>query len=294
MSMETSPVAPKWCELDWTDWVPLQQAGKHRSELPSGPGVYRVHLANVDVTSAGQLAYIGQTSRLRGRLASDLRRPVFGEEPPWNDPHAAAPALWAYRVENGAEPHVSAAPAPSDKARRRALEDTLLWRHRRATGRSTLCNYGRFHPRYRRPSNKASGRSMKRRDAPEPETNGPCAAPLPLEGEPTGRQWMSLSWQDHIRLTTDATRDLHRSPGVYRIFQSGSTPLLYIGETTSLRQRLRSHARRGWDSGTHLSVASMPEGAPDYQRKEVESDLLGGHFEQVDAPPTCQYGGLPS
>jgi hypothetical protein len=38
----------------------------------------------------------------------------------------------------------------------------------------------------------------------------------------------------------------------------------------------------------------MPEDAPDYQRKEVESDLLGGHFEQVEAPPEYQYGRLPS
>lgn len=292
--MAPSTITSTWQGLEWTNWVPLREIAEHRSDLPSGPGIYRICLTGSGITSRGQLAYIGQSGRTAKRIASDLRRPVFGEEPPWNDPHAAAPALWAYRVEDGAKPHVSAAPAPSDKARRRALEDTLLWRHRRATGRSTLCNYGRFHPQYRRPSNKASGRSMKRRDAPKPEANGPCRAPLPLEGEPTGRQWMSLSWQDPIRLTTDATQNLPRSPGVYRIFQPGSTPLLYIGETTSLRQRLRSHARRGWDSGAHLSVASMPESAPEYQRREVESDLLGGHFEQVDAPPTCQYGGLPS
>jgi hypothetical protein len=289
-----SPTGTEWYGLDWTDWIPLRRGDELRSALPSGPGVYRVRLTSVGAAAAEQLAYIGQSGRVQRRLASDLRRPVLGSEMPWNDPHTAAPALWAYCVENGAEPCVSAASAPEDTAQRRGLEDALLWHHRQASGRSTLCNYGRFHPQYRRPGNKDSGREMKRLEEPTPEANGPCADPLPLEGKPTGGDWMSLGWSTPASLTTETAGKQPTGPGIYRIFRLGAGSLMYVGETSSLRRRLRSHSRREWRLGAQVSVATVGESASDYQRKEIESDLLGGHFEQTGVPPKHQYGNLPS
>jgi hypothetical protein len=46
---------------------------------------------------------MGQTGRgLRERVRS-LAVNLYRDEPPWNDPHTAAPGLWAWRVEEGYE-----------------------------------------------------------------------------------------------------------------------------------------------------------------------------------------------
>jgi hypothetical protein len=139
-----------------------------------------------------------------------------------------------------------------------------------------------------------SGCEMKRLEEPTPEANGPCADPLPLEGGATGEGWMSLGWSAPASLTAEAAGNQPTGPGIYRIFRPGAGSLLYVGETTSLRRRLRSHARREWGPGAQVSVKPLPEDMPTYQRKEIESDLLGGHFEQTGAPPEHQYGALPS
>jgi hypothetical protein len=219
---------------------------------------------------------------------------VFGDDPPWNDPHTAAPALWAYRVEAGAVLEVSAAPAPEDRSQRRGLEDALLWRHRRATGRSALCNYGRFHPKYWRPSNQQAGRAMTRREEPRPELNASCAPPLPLIGRPTDPEWMNLDWSNPAPFSSEAIPDHPTAPGLYRIFLAGSDRLAYVGETSNLRSRLRRHARRDWGMDSRVSVVTISEERPDYHRAELESDLLGGHFEQTGEPPTYQYRKLPA
>jgi len=139
--------------------------------------------------------YLGQSGRLRGRLLYDLYRPLYAHTAPWNDPHTAAPALWAYRVEDGYSYEVSVTEAPEDKRERHGLEDYLLWQHRLSTGRSAICNYGRFHSRYVRPSNKKSGRAMSR-IAPEADAKlyDESADPLVLRGHPGGAGWMGLTW----------------------------------------------------------------------------------------------------
>jgi hypothetical protein len=222
---------------------------------------------------------------VRGRLLQNVYRPVFGDNPPWNDPHTAAPALRAYRLESGAVLGVCASQALEDRSQRRGFEDALLWRHRRATGRSVLCNYGRFHPKYRRPSNRQSGRPMTRREEPKPELNSPCAPPLPQTGQPTGPEWMDLDWSSPEPFSSEATKNLPMAPGLYRIFRPGNEHLAYLGETSNLRQRLRSHARRDWGSEPRVSVATIAEDRPDYHRAELESDLLDGHIEKTGPLP---------
>ena len=51
------------------------------------------------------LIYIGQTGRSLRERTMTLRNHSGRDRnnPPWNDPHTAAPALWAFRIENGFE-----------------------------------------------------------------------------------------------------------------------------------------------------------------------------------------------
>jgi hypothetical protein len=69
---------------------------------------------------------------------------------PWNDPITEAPSLWAWQDAEGFEYEYSVAPLDASPGGRRGMESYLLYRYRQERGESTLCNFGRFHPRYRK------------------------------------------------------------------------------------------------------------------------------------------------
>jgi hypothetical protein len=137
-----------WCRLSWTEWQPFSNALLFK-ELPTNPGVYRIR-----ATGIAELFYIGETGRNLGERLLDLRRNTQQENMPFNDPHTAAPSLWAWRHAENSMFECSAAPVAlaNDKEearkRREGLEFYLLWQYRLEFGSSTRCNHGRFHPRY--------------------------------------------------------------------------------------------------------------------------------------------------
>lgn len=276
-------LSPSWGGLTWSPFVPLSKLSSHA--VPRGGGLYRVRINGQDA-----LAYIGQTSRLRGRLRYDLARPVLGPDPPWNDPHTAAPALWAYRHEDGLRYAVSYAALDASKRHRRGAEDLLLWRYRTDRGASPLANHGHFHPGYVRPSNKKAGRAMVRRDGGSGNSTTPSAPPLAHEGRlPVAPGWMSLAWSPFVAPT--ALASLPTGPALYRIADAAGTSLVYLGQTGRLRQRLRAHARNGrLRSAERASFHQLPTGTPKVWRLEWESDLLGGYYHQQRTPPARQYG----
>src|ERR1700730_1791625 len=95
-------LSPTWNELPWTPWTSFSDSFKH---LPTGSGMYRVRAVN-----GNELFYLGETGRdLRARLG-DLRRNTMQEFMPYNDPHTAAPSLWAWRQAEGIDFECSAAP----------------------------------------------------------------------------------------------------------------------------------------------------------------------------------------
>lgn len=100
--------------------------------------MYRIRAIN-----GNELFYLGETGRnLRERLG-DLRRNTMAELMPYNDPHTAAPSLWAWRHAAGLEFECSAAPVTftdnQEEARkyREGLEFYLLWQYRLEFGSST-------------------------------------------------------------------------------------------------------------------------------------------------------------
>jgi hypothetical protein len=154
------------------------------------PGVYRVRAIRAD-----ELLYVGQTQRnLRERLRA-LCQGALAPAMPFNDPHTAAPALWALQDGEGTEFACSAALANLGDRERRALECYLLWQYRLEAGGSTRCNHGRFPPHYRKSGQRATNQRGGR--LPDGQVNaawGPSAPPLHLRGRPSDGDWMSLPW----------------------------------------------------------------------------------------------------
>lgn len=267
-------------ELNWSPWVEFKSPSL--SGIPRGPGLYRVRIVGQET-----LAYIGQTGRdLRQRL-TDLRRNALATSMPFNDPHTAAPSLWAWRDATGCNFECSAAQLDFDTRLRLSIECWLLWRHRVEHGASTLCNFGRFHPNYSKSGNRRSGRIGS--PLPNGEINraglGTTAA-LQIVGQPRSTNWSGLQWSTWAPLLE---RQPAVGPGLYRVAAEGNG-LLYVGETIDVPSRLRCHSLRDWrSSAVSVSVWTSPTAIAKHELHEMENDLIAIHFEQTGASPVFQF-----
>jgi len=258
-----------WENLDWSDWIPLDGGYKEFEYITTDPGVYRIRACELDF-----LIYIGQTGRnLRSRLYS-LRRGIFGTNMPYNDPHTAAPNLWAWHQEELFYYEGSVAAVNFSKANRQALEDFFLWKHRVCTGKSTLCNYGRFHSCYVKSKNRSTGfRGYKLSPNERNPSGGPNTKPLFLYGRPDDRDWMKLSWSPTFPLKKFFLQEIPRCKCLYKIINTNTKQILYIGETKNLRNRFRSHLSKNLNGQPiEISYTTLSEDLLDYQRRESEVD----------------------
>lgn len=215
--------ADDWLGLEWRDWAELDPAAGSLAALPTEPGLYRVRHLDRD-----GLTYIGETGRsLRGRVRA-LARGTYDDDMPYRDPHTAAPCLWAIRDQDGPAFEVSvAAPAvATDTQQRKAMEDALIARYRRAVGESPTANFGRIIPGYRQSSYRRDGQTGG--PLPEGAHDAHAAADRgPLHWTdaetPTAATWMGLEWTAP-RLLSDADSSLPDRAGVYRIWRPGEAP----------------------------------------------------------------------
>ena len=261
-----------WLSLHWTEWVTF--SGGDFKTLPKDGGIYRVR-----VRDRNRLAYIGQTGRnLRQRL-SDLRRNALANEMPFNDPHTAAPSLWAWRDAEGYEYECSAFMSDADAQHRQALECWLLWQYRLETGGSTLCNHGHFHPHYVKSRDRKTGFRGHRLEAPADHVQSTPGLKHTDDGS------MGLDWSDWQQLGEPAVPN---SPGVYRIAQG--TRVIYIGESSGLRARLNAHARNNWGcERPSASYCVLPPNTPKQHLHEIENDLIAGHYHLHGSPSVMQF-----
>ena len=116
-----------WSGLFWTDWIPFTADRDEFRIIPKVPGLYRIRPAGKDF-----LMYIGETRRTLHQRLNELRQSIRREDlMPWNDPHTAAPSLWAWHDAEGYSYEYSAAPLDASQAVRRGMESFLLYRYRR-------------------------------------------------------------------------------------------------------------------------------------------------------------------
>lgn len=278
-------MAQNWHGLVWTPWVDFRDKGSFKL-FPALPGVYRVRPAG-----GNELFYVGQTGRtLRERLQSLIRN-ALQEEMPFNDPHTAAPSLWAWKDAEKLEYEVSAAPSALPKREREGLECCLLWRYRLERGESTACNHGRFHPDYQKSRNRSSGfRGGRLAGGEKNPAGGESLRPLLLRGNPGEDEWMGLIWQAPRVLSVANARLAGPARGVYKIFNESK--LLYIGQSTNLGSRLASHCKKHWGEGSvYFSYFVMPDETLPHQLKEYENDLIGAYYYQSGQVPGFQFAG---
>jgi len=207
---------------------------------------------------------------------------------PFNDPHTAAPSLWAWADAEGMSFECSAASMDLPAPKRKALECYLLWQYRLEQGESTLCNHGRFHPRYRKSLGRNTGVRGSRIPDGEPDNvaGGPSVPPLP-PGQSTRA---NIGWNTPEALSPEAIADTPASPGVYRILDMAAGETVYIGESRNLKDRLRSHQKRQWHCPAGFSYLAQPTSILPHQLKEMENDLIGRHFGHSGTPPRFQFG----
>jgi len=276
-----------WCELSWTPWVKFSGQRSDWRKLPGGSGVYRVR-------PVGQrfLMYVGQTGRsLRGRL-HDLQRNTLADLMPYDDPHTAAPNLWAWRQEERWDYECSAAPTTLSEKDRKAVECYLLWQYRLERKESTLCNHGRFHKDYKKSGLRATGFRGGRLSAHDERnpSGGRSHYPLEATGEPSKENWMGLKWTEISPFEGKLDR-IPNGAGLYKLRLLTEPDLLYIGETMSLRVRLTAHQRRYREKReVSFSYVPLQEGIHEYELRELENDLLGAYYAFARTAPQDQFG----
>jgi len=255
------------------------------------PGVYRVRAVDQD-----NLMYIGQTGRALKKRFSELRRhTLVHDECPWNDPHTAAQSLWVWNKEKQYTYEFSAASIDPNQTNLKGMESYLLYRYRQEVGESTLCNFGRFHPRYNRSPNQKKGfgiRGGRRKDTePDNPASGKSWPPLPPEGKPGDRNWMGLMWSEPENLILDNIQKVPNDSGLYFLIDSPSSQIIYIGESDDCQKRLRQHRRKAWgDRRVQFSYHCIPQLVLPHNFHELENDLIGNYFENYRKSPEFQFG----
>ncbi len=284
---ESTYLSSSWCGLRWSAWVPFDEFSDQKAALPPGPGVYRVRPVDGDY-----LMYIGQTGRTLGQRLSELSK--YRKTPelmPYNDPHTAAPSLWAWRDATGMDFECAGAPLPAteDARTRETVESYLLWQYRCEHGSSTLCNFGRFHPNYLKSKDLSSRKRGGR--LPEGRTNpagGQSLPPLRSAGLPCSADWMGLHWTEPRAL--HGSPDAPHGPGLYRIMSMGADDVVYIGQSANLKARLSTHAQKDWGGiEAAYSYVACPAAILPHQLKEWENDLIAGYYWEMKRAPVYQF-----
>ncbi|MCX6683520.1 MAG: hypothetical protein NTZ37_02140 [Methanoregula sp.] len=280
-----------WSSLPWSPWFPFTATKEEFRQIPHEPGLYRIRPAGKDF-----LMYIGETRRTVHERLNELRHTLKRTDlMPWHDPIGEAPPLWAWQDAEGFSYECSAAPLDASQSGRRGMESFLLYRYRQERGASTLCNFGRFHPRYRKSTNRKEtkrGGKLAENHLDNP-AGGPSIPPLPVTGTPGERDWMGLPWSGIRPLDGETIRTVPPGAGLYLLFERDSRDLVSIGQSADCAKRLRSHAIKFLD-GKDLLFSSTIEEKPllPHNLKELENDLIGNYFEAYRKVPKYQFGNM--
>ena len=282
-------LAPTWCSLPWTPWVPFTADKEEFRTIPKEPGLYRIRPTGKDF-----LMYIGETRRqLHGRL-HELRHTLHrGELMPWSEPMNEAPSLWAWQNAEGYSYECSATPLDASLWGRRGMMSYLLYQYRQEHGESTLCNFGRFHPRYRRSTNRKENKRGGKLDENHLDNpaGGPSIKPLTAMGTPGERYWMGIGWIGRLPLDGESVSRVPSGAGLYLLFERDNHNLVYIGQSADCAQRLRSHAMKLLDEKDMLfSYFIEKKSLLPHNLKEQENDLVGNYFDKYRKAPRYQFG----
>ncbi|NLD57679.1 MAG: hypothetical protein GX651_06055 [Methanomicrobiales archaeon] len=298
-------LAYNWGGLPWSEWVPFNADRQTFHEIPPEPGLFRIKPVGQDL-----LMYVGSTGRSLHTKLAGLRQALRRADlMPWADPHPEAMALWAWWVEwvaaapatasdaDGEELapvmlECSATPVDASAAGRRGMESFLLYRYRQERGDSPLCNFGRFHPRYRKSTTRQEGRRGEKllegqKDNP---AGWPCMDPLEAAGMPGSPDWMGLEWTAWEPLDAKRGTNVADGAGLYLLADAGTQEIVYIGQAADIKKRLLELAERSGDGRALVfSYQVVGQSVLPHNLRELAGDLLGNWFEQYRKVPELQF-----
>ncbi|MDD5143510.1 hypothetical protein [Methanoregula sp.] len=303
-----------WLDLDWSPWVPFN-APREFWYIQKAPGVYRIRPDDKDL-----LMYIGETGQSLHKKLAGLRQTLRrGDIMPWSDPYSEAPALWCWWVEwiadrendsckdpsspSAGEPgdlepvmlEVSSAPLDASVSGRKGMENFLLSAYRQETGESPLCNFGRFHPRYRKSTTRAeSRRGGKLTNTQKDNPAGfPSISPLEPAGEPGDSDWMGLEWTVKAPLCLEHARTVGEGAGLYLLADAGSREILLIGQSADIAGRLLGLCGKDYGGREVLfSYQIIGQNVLPHNLKELEADLVGNYYGKFRRVPEFQFRGI--
>jgi hypothetical protein len=277
-----------WQNLSWSPWAPFTADAQIFRQIPKEPGLYRIRPVGKDF-----LMYIGETRRTVHQRLNELRHTLRRSDlMPWNDPHTAAPSLWAWQDAEGYEYECSAASLDAPTNSRRGMECFLLYQYRKERGESTLCNFGRFHPRYRKSTNRKENSRGGKSDENQNDNpaGGPSQQPLHPSGKPGDLNWMGLAWSNYEPLVTEKIRNAPTGSVLYVLSESGLKEVIYIGQSMNCAKRLRDHSKKSWDEkSVNFCYHELASTILPHQLKELENDLIGNFFELYRRAPEYQF-----
>ncbi|MDO9326323.1 MAG: hypothetical protein Q7T80_15340 [Methanoregula sp.] len=277
-----------WALLPWTPWVLFTADKSEFRQIPKEPGLYRIRPAGKDF-----LMYIGETRRPLHQRLLDLRMELRGTaQMPWADPHAESAALWAWQDAEAFEYECSAAPLDATANGRRGMENYLLYRYRQEYLASTPCNFGRFHPRYRkstpRKENLRGGKLAEgQKSNPAGSPGSPPLTPAGIPGEPG---WMGLAWSARVPFAPETAPEDPAGPCLFILTDAISQEILYLGQSAHCINPLPDHVRKS-SEGRELLVSyhTVEKTVLPHQLREMECDLVGNYFGQYKKAPEFQF-----
>ena len=186
----------------------------------------------------------------------------------------------------------SAAPLDASPNVRKGMESFLLYRYRQEYGASPVCNFGRFHPRYRKSTNRKEGRRGGRLEENQKDNPAgfPRIEPLEATGKPGDPDWMGLEWSEPVSLDDENVRKISAGAGLFLLTDSGSNEIVYIGQSADVMKRLLDHSKKSWDEITpKFSYQIVGQSVLPHNLRELENDLIGNFFENYRKAPEFQF-----
>ena len=276
-----------WCNLEWSTWVPFSTTSRTLEVIPDSPGLYRIRASGQNF-----LMDIGWTEESLRQCFAGIRQNATKLVMPWNDPWPVAAALWAWRDAKHYTYEFSSVPSGEVTAELKATGCYLAYRYRQEHHESPLCSFGRFHRKYRRPSDQKDGIAGGKLGPEEPlnAAGGPSASALPVTGRPGDPGWMGLAWNSRRSLKTYTTGFVPPCQGYYLIFDSLTSGILAIGQSENCAQTLFTISRDPWE-GRELAYSffSEPKPLPEHNLRERENDLIGNFIEYYREAPVYQF-----
>jgi hypothetical protein len=189
----------------------------------------------------------------------------------------------------------SAAPLDTSAAGRRGMENFLLYRYRQERGESPLCNFGRFHPRYRKSTIRREG--LRGGKLAEDQLDNPAGfpgiGPLEIIGKPGDRDWMGLEWTGPEPLAPENTAGVPPGAGLYLLSDAGLQEIVYIGQSADVAKRLAGSGRKMQEGRTlQFSYQIIGQSVVPHNLRELETDLIGNYFENFRKAPEFQFKNL--